>query len=172
MHEVQTARILVPGRVPSKKNQYGVNRFGRMYVKREVARYQDKVSILAAKVSLDHSPRLTFHGPLRITLICFLPPNQDIDNMLGAIFDGLKKSPLLDDDVQFKEQHQWHIDVKKDFALAIIINRPGENILSFFSELHRADPATAHHLAILADVGSTVETPPTKQVGQILRGKL
>jgi Holliday junction resolvase RusA-like endonuclease len=80
----------------------------------EVRRYESKVGLLATKASLENTG-LRFTGALKIEIAAYTKnANQDTDNMLGAIFDGLKRSRLILDDVQFRETTIRHMETTGD----------------------------------------------------------
>jgi len=123
--------FVVPGKIPSKKNMYhiGMNRQTgrrRIILTEAVRDYQKKVWAYATKVSVAHGFRLI--GPLSITLTAYVKNiKQDVDNMVGAIFDGLKQSRLIEDDAQFYNLHVHKRMAGGKQELIISIGKAGED---------------------------------------------
>ena len=101
--------LTVPGKVPSKKNRYRIWRDRRTGKPRlgkhpDVTRYERNVTAFATQASVAQGVKLM--GPLSIDIEVWVKRiSQDVDNMLGAILDGLKNSLLIDDDSQFFDLH-------------------------------------------------------------------
>ena len=88
-----TYKLTVDGLIASKQS-LKKGRQGQMYVPTEVKTYQMKIGWLARQAQV---PLLK--GPIEITVKMYLPNRKwkDAENMLKAIFDGLKKIAWQDD---------------------------------------------------------------------------
>jgi Holliday junction resolvase RusA-like endonuclease len=124
----ESVTFTVPGKIPSKKNSSKImqnRKTGARWIgyADEVERYESKVRLLATKASLENAG-LKLTGPLKIEVMVYThSETQDTDNMLGAIFDGLKRSRLIQDDVQFRRTEIEHFETSDKEYIEVTISQ-------------------------------------------------